>query len=557
MTDGVTQTQGVTAVASAGFTSPTRIWEAVRRGYEINRFNNPHVIPVMTTPPTVAQASAIQLLNPKTIASLAPGGGFTSQFYPTGGIPFNTGSGFFGFAAFTTSNPPGNLGSNVGCLCFRVKVVIDAIAPVFAVGASVNALRFLVNGQYVNTTGIVPATTPSFIQLTFASRAKREIWIEGSTHTLVSISVQQGESIQPAPFGLRGIFLGDSITVGTGATLNMDAFAAVMADALGLVDVHLSGLGGQGVQALESSGTWNLQNRLTTSTNANAYIYDAPPADIYFLCMGTNDTTFSFASNVTAYVNVITQILAQYPSVPIVVIGCPANNSGPNEVSCTTDLAIAAAVTQLNLPQVIYISDASRGQYAIETGVGNTTTPTSGVITLTAAPTAATSGTLTAGFPGLTGVYTITFSGGTTKPVTLTSTSTAVSWTGAVTDASASLQYNGLTTLVKPLAGAVAATATSATQASNWGFPSGNYMVTFSSGETRLVAFANGAATMTWTNPLLFPATVNIYIAFGATIPGDGDIYYAQGSGPHPNTLGHASRGIAYADNVYQLAKLL
>lgn len=545
---------GDLGAGSLSSVTPT-IWDKLRRGYEISRFNNPHVLGVMVTPPSVTQTSVLPLPNSNTVASLTPAGGFTSQFYATGGTPLNTGSGFYGFGAITTSNPPGNLGSNVNCLCFRVKLLIDAIDPVFAVGASPNALRFIVNGQYVSLSGTVPTTTPSYIQLTFASRAKREIWIEGSSHTLLSVSVRRNESIQAAPVGLRATFPSDSIGIGTGATLNMDSFAAVLADCYGIYDVRLSGVGGQGVQALESSGTWNLQQRLTTAANPNAFIYDLPPSDAIFLGMGTNDATFSYASNVLAYTACIQQILSQYPTTPIIVIGCPANNGGPNEASATCDFAIAAAVNAVNSPLVVYLQDASRGQYALETGVGNTTFPTTGTVTLTANPTAATSGTLTAGFPGPTGLYTITFPTSGTKPVTLTNASTAISWTGAVTEASPTVLYNGLATAVKPWLAAIPAGATSATQASNWGFPTGTYLIYFSSGEVRSATFTNGSAAVSWTDPLLFAATVSCYITAAATVPGDGDIYYANGAGPHPNTPGHANRGIAYADAMYSLIK--
>lgn len=54
-------------------------------------------------------------------------------------------------------------------------------------------------------------------------------------------------------------------------------------------------------------------------------------------------------------------------------------------------------------------------------------------LTFTAALTAATSGTLTAGWGGTTGSYTIYFSDSSYKTATLTNGSTAVSWTGAVT----------------------------------------------------------------------------------------------------------------------------
>lgn len=57
----------------------------------------------------------------------------------------------------------------------------------------------------------------------------------------------------------------------------------------------------------------------------------------------------------------------------------------------------------------------------------------SAALTFTGSLAAATSGTLSTGFVGLTGAYTITFSDGSTRNVTLTNASTAASWAGAVT----------------------------------------------------------------------------------------------------------------------------
>lgn len=62
-------------------------------------------------------------------------------------------------------------------------------------------------------------------------------------------------------------------------------------------------------------------------------------------------------------------------------------------------------------------------------------------ITFTAALTGATSGTLTAGFGGVTGTYEIEFSDGSLRMCAFTNGSTAASWTGAVT-ATASATYN-------------------------------------------------------------------------------------------------------------------
>lgn len=68
-----------------------------------------------------------------------------------------------------------------------------------------------------------------------------------------------------------------------------------------------------------------------------------------------------------------------------------------------------------------------------EAGAGTTNWTVANTVTATGALSAATSCTLTDGWPGVTGSYTITFSDASTRTATLTNGSTAVSWTGAVT----------------------------------------------------------------------------------------------------------------------------
>lgn len=554
-----------------GTTNPvlptSAIWDKLRRGYEISRFNNPHVNAVMSSPPSVTLNATLPPQNTNTYPCLAPSGNFNSQMYATGGTPYWRGAGLansFGFPATSVSNAgSGNIVSNLAAMAWRVKVLVDAIDPVFNfVNATVGA-RFIVvtpgvGTQYVSLTPTIPTNggANNWIQLTFGSRASREIWVEGiQALSLIGIGVRGGETVQPVPTGLRMTFIGDSITQGTigGGGYNADGFALVIGDCLGVSDVRMSGIGGQGVQAIETGGTWNLAARLTPVTNPNAFIYDAPPSDVFVFAMGVNDTAFSYASNIIAYVSCIAQLQAQYPTTPIIVIGCPGNNSGPQEVNGTTDFAILAATAALNSSLIVYIPDASLGQYCLETGTGNNTTPTSGVLTATATLAGVTTCTLTTGFAGPTGSYTVTFSDLTQKQVTITNASTTLTWSGAVT-AGVTIYYSGQAA-AKPLTAPVVAGATSATLASNFGFTTGTWLVSFSTGETRLATLTNGSAAVSWTNPLLFPATLNVYLSNQVTCPGNNDIGYNAGDAVHPAVAGHSQRGRSYADALYAIIK--
>lgn len=556
------QPTGLTGTSSS-------IWDKLRRGYEINRFANPHISPVMTSPPSVTLLGTIPPQNTNSYPCLAPSGNFSSQMYATGGTPFFRGSGLgnsYGFPATSVSNAgSGNITTNLAAMAWRVKVLVDAIDPVFqfvnaTVGARFIAITPGVGAQYVSTTATIPTNggTANFIQLVFGSRALREIWVEGiQALSLVGMAVRAGETIQPVPTGLRMTFIGDSITQGTigGGGYNADGFALVMGDCVGISDVRMSGIGGQGVQAIETGGTWNLPARLNPAINPNAFIYDAPPSDVFVFADGVNDTPFTFASNSSAYVNCINQLATQYPTTPIIVIGCPGNNSGPQEVNATTDFAIAAAVSALNSPNIVYIPDASRGQFCLETGTGNNSTPSSGAVTANATLTAATSCTLVSPFAGPAGPYTITFVDGTVKQIaSIANGAPTLAWSGAVTPGGTTIYYTGQNTQ-KTLTAAVPAQAISASLSSNWGFTTAPCLVCFSSGEVRLSTITNGQAAFNWTNPLMFAATANVYIANQATCPGNNDLGYNAGDVVHPAVAGHLIRGRGYADLLYASIK--
>lgn len=85
-------------------------------------------------------------------------------------------------------------------------------------------------------------------------------------------------------------------------------------------------------------------------------------------------------------------------------------------------------VTVFNLVNAGNVANVTLEDYAVSDG--NYT----GALSFTAAPVAATAGTLTAAFTGTTGTYLLSFSQGSYRTGTLTNGSTAVSWTGAVTD---------------------------------------------------------------------------------------------------------------------------
>lgn len=536
------------------------VFARLRSGYEINRNTNPHTLPVMSSPPTETLLAAMPVgYQPYLLQSSA--GTPTGIAGITGGDPVNFTAGYRVQVASRISG--GNVSTTTDATVFRLKFIVDSLAPVFLMLNNPNPVRFLVRTslgmQYVETTGVTPSNAGygNFIQLTFGSRAVREIWVESfGSAAMFSVGVLPNESVKPAEVGIRATILGDSLDAGTltGSNTNQgDGIFNVMADAFGIYDARFSGIASTGI--LAASTQYNLIQRLSPANNAVAFVTDAPPSDVFIICMGTNDTTFTYAQLVAGMAQCIQLLLSQYPTTPIIVIGCPPGKPGPNEAVTTVDVAYAAACAQFSPSQVVFIPNATRTPYPPVWGAGAVTIPQAGTLTATATIAAATTCTLTAGFPGLTGGYQINFSDGTQKWINITNGTTTLTWTGAVT-ASATILYSGMFgslvfTATVP-AGATSATLTAGF--SNHGLNSTAY-VTFSSGEIRLVTLTGGSTACAWTDPLLLPASTLARWNDSTTYSGPSDIYFTTSSGAHPNSAGAFAFGIDYADTLYAALK--
>lgn len=548
------------AETPAASTPTQTIWDKLRRGYEINRNANPHTLPVMTSPPTETLLAAI----PQGFISYPvqnAAGASTGIASFTGGDPINFSGGFrVQVAAVITG---GNVSTTTNGNAWRAKFIVDAAAPVFLMLNNPNVVRFLVRGtngmQYVETTGVTPSNAGygNFIQLTFSARATREIWVETyGSGAISAVCVLPNESVKPAETGLRMTVLGDSLAAGTltGANINVcDGIFTVMTDALGIYDPRLSGVASTGV--LQPSTNYNLIQRLTPSINPAAFTLDAPASDVFVIAMGTNDTTFSYAALVSGYAQCLQLLLVQYPTTPIIVLGCPPGKPGPTEASTTTDLAIQAACAQVNSTLVVYTPNAARTPNPPVFGAGAVTVEQSGTVTATGALSAVTTCTLTSGFVGLTGGYQITFSDGTQKSINITHGTTTLTWSGAVT-ATASIIYAGMTGAIA-FTTALAVGATSATLTtgfSNHGLNSTAY-ITFSSGEVRIATLTGGSTAVSWADALLAPATTVASWHDSTTYAGPSDVYFTTTSGAHPNSGGALNFGLDYADALYGLIK--
>lgn len=326
------------------------IWTKLRRGYATNRFANPHYSrasgpgpQVMGSPPTVALTSTAPSGLTKSLNAVSSPG----AFYLTGGDSYTYASVGMRFPVTTITNggSNGNVTNGRNSVGWRVKLQVDAIAPAFQLLNNSTFYRFLVDGQHVSAAGLTATNGGfnNFFQLTFSTRQRRQIWVEGDQAAAFdNVLVGPTESVQPDPSGLTMMVFGDSITAATSTGVVVpglnDGFAYVLGDCFGVGDLRSSGSGGEGVLNPANTGAaYTLIQRLP---------YDARKADVYLVAMGTNDISYTSAQQTSAMFGVISYLRSNYPATPVIVLGCPGNSSGPSAATISCENAFAAAVTQ-------------------------------------------------------------------------------------------------------------------------------------------------------------------------------------------------------------------
>jgi hypothetical protein len=283
------------------------------------------------------------------------------------------------------------------------------------------------------------------MQIDFAGvRQSRKIRLEGNLGSggVAGFYIGANDILFPASQSVPAFaFIGDSYCQKSGGLSGVSDIAAQTAWNLGGKCVFIDAVGGTGF-AQNNSGASptpnNYSARLGVSTTG------AVAADVFFVLGGINDLATLTSAQV---LTVLTGIRSLYPNAVIVVAGnwCPDplySRISPSAKQSTIAATILAAVKQLT-GSWVYISNLddswlnSSGASKAATGIA-WQTGDGAQLAFTAAPSAATSATLTDPFGGPTGTYTLIFGDlTTTKSVTLTNGSTAVSWTGAVTQTSA------------------------------------------------------------------------------------------------------------------------
>jgi lysophospholipase L1-like esterase len=309
---------------------------------------NPHNQTAMPSPPTITVTDTTRPAG-LTLEYKVSDGTVDPVATFTGGWPVYYGSGnaYRRFPVVTAwKSAAGNVGSGRDSVAWRAGFLVNAQKVSINITDSSLKFRFIVGDRYTDLAGHSAANTfgDCHFQLDFGSKAEREIWVEGALDTgFKLIGVAPGDTVKKlGRVKKRGLFLGDSFTQASGATLQGDGLALVCGDMLGIQDVHQSGCGGTGYVNTVGGTKYKLSERLLTDA------VDTGPWDMIKVSMGINDLAASGAEITAEAASVFSTLRAANPSTPIFVVGPwdQAAPSAPLTGYATVKAAIMAAIPQ-------------------------------------------------------------------------------------------------------------------------------------------------------------------------------------------------------------------
>ncbi|MGJ8526960.1 SGNH/GDSL hydrolase family protein [Maritalea sp.] len=236
----------------------------------------------------------------------------------------------------------------------RISVNVTSQAVAFYVIGSADPYRFIVDGQYVDLVGTLPAaasgTGANYIMLNFASAATRHVTIELQRGQGLRRILADGAGTfeaKPVASTKRIIIVGDSVTGGQGATHLGDGFAPVLGDLLGVSDCWASGVGGSGYLNTQGGSRFKLSERLGD-------VNDHGPWDLIVIAMGLNDFGLGDAK---AEAGICFDLIrSSNPETPIAVVG-PWDNYAPTPVGSTYSATKSAIMSAVGARPGVYFID--------------------------------------------------------------------------------------------------------------------------------------------------------------------------------------------------------
>lgn len=209
----------------------------------------------------------------------------------------------------------------------RFYTVTDDPAPVFQCYGHTEFLRVLVDGQYVDLTGIQTDATNSFatkyLKVDFATVRKfREIVLELADGGVGNVYTSPiSTTYAPTEMGPRILCLGDSRGFGGGAVRSGDNLFRQMGDYMGCPDIWNNSVLSTGYLATTGGNNNNAVHRLNdivrTGVDADLAVVGLGLADAIAIA-ATTFTRTAFQAQLSAF---FTQLRTAAPNLPVVVLG--------------------------------------------------------------------------------------------------------------------------------------------------------------------------------------------------------------------------------------------
>tara|TARA_R110000868_G_scaffold100109_1_gene275257 strand:+ start:7449 stop:9059 length:1611 start_codon:yes stop_codon:yes gene_type:complete len=441
------------ALASSWFARLSKLQRAAARAAAFN----PEDAPVATGVTMTVNAATDSSLQMSYLASAN-----IPLFRFAGGKPTanNSGSGIYFPVSSVAPATNGNIGSiaplptDASAWGWKAAFGTDSEKVEIRLGTSVGSrFRVSVDGRYV-TKALTPGLDfIAYIVLDFSGvKAPRTITIEASdTNAFRGVSVVANSLIwRPEPDADRIVVLatGDSYSEGQGATSpGVLAWTQILGRLMGWSDVRQVAVGGTGyLNPATGLGRSRIRNQIPRWLSINSDL-TASDVDGIMFAGGYND--YSTIGGIDYTPNEIADeafydwklARAAFPNALIMVYGPFSGTRGPDQRTRDMESALAAKYLAWGDKNSFYIPVSPVPAGNNSDGRTSWFSGNAAQLIFSGALSGATNGTLARSFQGTTASYTIVFSDGSTRSATLTSGSTAVSWSGAVTATATAAAY--------------------------------------------------------------------------------------------------------------------
>lgn len=272
----------------------------------------------------------------------------------------------------------GNTGVGDGgyCSASRVYFAPESAKVTLRLAGSARAYRVIVDGQYVDATGLVPGASSGgrYFSYTFGARARHEFMVETQLNqAFVGVYVSPTDKVHRAADPvLRTVALGDSWMVGTAATHLADALDLFCADCLGW-DHHMqSGAASTGF-VNNNGGGYNFLDRVN---NGDLALGGTP--DIILMRASLNDKNQSGAAVTANCLAAFRSARAQFPNALLIQMGAypVAGANGGTLSSTANEAAVKAAFDAAADPFAVFVPIINAVGGAPISGTGNPSAPT-------------------------------------------------------------------------------------------------------------------------------------------------------------------------------------